>query len=238
MLHGVRASSIIAVASFAAACAVGTERLAPAAVDSGATFVAHRVHGGYAIDRLNDGSTGTIRSVARFGSPGPTFEVRRDDGVHAALWLVASATVRARRSTSPAAPLALSVEPGWDDQAIRLTVRDGEGRSYRTDPLARADGRAGIAVLRRGVDTTLDARGTFRGAIRDRGGAPVGWIEARVTRPDEPRVFQGVLPEDGAVMGSALAVALDSEIDWIEDHALDVYRGTGGGRAPGSMHGR
>jgi hypothetical protein len=230
--------SIGAVAILVAACAPRTERLSPASVDAGATFVAHRVHGGYAIDRLDDGGTGAIRSVARLGSAGPTFEVRRDDGVHAALWLGASATVTARRGTSPAGPVAFSVEPAWDAQAIRLTVRGGDGRSYRTDLFARADARAGIPVLRRGVDTTLDARGTFRAAIRAPDGATVGWIEARVTGPDAPRVFQGVLPEDGAVMGPALAVALDSEIDWIEDHALDVYRGTGSGRAPGSTPGR
>lgn len=229
-------TSVAVVASVAAACALRTEPLASSRIDAGATFVAHRVHGGYAIDRADDGGTGAIRSVARLGSSGPTFEVRRDDGMHAALWLVAPATVRARRSTSPAAPLVLSVEPGWDDQAIRLAVRDGEGRSYRTDALARIDGRVGIPVLRRGVDTTLDVRGTFRAALRDPGGTPVGWIEARVTGPDEPRVFQGMLPGDGGVVGPALAIALDSEIDWIEDHALDVYRGSGGGRVPGSMH--
>ena len=220
------------VAVLAAACARPIERPSPSAIDDAATFVAHRVHGGFAIDRL-DAGTGEIRSVARLGSTGPTFEVRGDDGSRAALWVAAPATVTARPSAVPTTPPAVTIEPSWDAQAIRLTIRSPDGAWYRTDVLARVDGRSGSPVFRRGVDTTLDARGTFRADLRDPSGAAAGWIEVRVPSPDEPRLFQGVLPPSAPIIGAALTVALDSEIDWIEDHALDVYRGASGGRVPG-----
>jgi hypothetical protein len=47
---------------------------------------------------------------------------------------------------------------------------------------------------------------------------------------ESPRIYDGVLPSDvGPGVAAATAVALSSEIDWIESHTFDVYRGTGGG---------
>jgi len=45
-----------------------------------------------------------------------------------------------------------------------------------------------------------------------------------------PRIYDGVLPSDfPAGLAVAAAVAVGSEVDWIEAHAIDVYRGVGGG---------
>ena len=56
-----------------------------------------------------------------------------------------------------------------------------------------------------------------------------GWLRVRVTPyAESPRIYDGVLPHDLAPgVAAAFAVALSSEIDWIESHALDVNRGKG-----------
>src|SRR5262249_10740393 len=89
------------------------------------------------------------------------------------------------------------------------------------------DGRVGVADLSRNVQTNLDLRGVYRATIFDGGDAPVGWFEVRAPSPDAPRVFQGRLPQMPFTAGPALVVALASELDWIEAHTIDVYRGTG-----------
>jgi hypothetical protein len=224
--------AIVCLVVIAAACARRVEPPPAHAIDADATFVAHRIHGGYAIDRPGTGA-GEIRAVGRLGSSGPAFAVRDAGAVRATLWLVAPATVSAR--TDAASP-GLSIAPSWEEQAVRLTLRSTDGTWYRTDVLSRVDGRTGTPVLRRGLATTLDARGTYRALVREDGGAAVGWIEVRVPSPDEPRLVQGALPASEPVMGPALTVAIDSEVDWIEDHALDVYRGTSGGRDHGGSN--
>ena len=45
---------------------------------------------------------------------------------------------------------------------------------------------------------------------------------------ESPRIYDGVLPRDFSPgVAAALAVALSSEIDWIESHSLDVNRDKG-----------
>ena len=77
----------------------------------------------------------------------------------------------------------------------------------------------------------IDVRGTYQAALRDAKGAPVGWLRVRVgPYLPAPRIFEGVVPAAvDPALSAAAAVALDAEIDWIEAHALDVYRGDGGG---------
>jgi hypothetical protein len=95
-------------------------------------------------------------------------------------------------------------------------------------------------VLSRRAVTTLDTVGLYRAEIRDRGGRPVGWLRVRVSLVDDPpRVWEALLPPGvGAGLAAATTAALSSEIDWIQDHALDVYRGTSGGRLQKTMDGR
>jgi hypothetical protein len=117
------------------------------------------------------------------------------------------------------------LEPEWHEQAIWFVVDSDTGR-FHTGPFARVDGRAGLPALSRAGQTNIDLRGVYRATIFDDGGA-AGWFEVRAPSPDEPRVFQGRLPATSATVGPALAVALASELDWIEDHTIDVYRGPG-----------
>jgi hypothetical protein len=210
----------------AVACLRSEPPLAASYVDADATFVAHTMHGGIAIDRA--AGPPMTRIVARgFRGLDPTYVVRNaEGGALAGLWVIGPAAVVARASLSNAAPVAVEVTPDWTEQAIRLSV-DGQAGRLHTGPFARVDGRAGLPVLSRVGQTNLDIRGIYRATIFDGGGAQLGWFEVRAPSPDEPRVFQGRLPPASLAAGPALAVALTSELDWIDDHTIDVYRGTG-----------
>jgi len=200
-------------------------------VDPGVDFAAHVEHDRMVMDRLPGGGTGVVERPGwlRLGG-GPTFVLEQDGKRTAELWLRAPATVDVR-TTAAAAPRVARVEPGWDDNAIRLALHTADGATLRTDVFRRTEPGLGLDVLSRAVQTVLEARGTYRASIRDARGAEVGWLRAKVSPyQDAPRIYDGVVPRDidtGLVAG--IAEALNSEIDWIEDHTLDVYRGTEGG---------
>jgi len=217
------------------ACAVAcgprpeTVRLPP--VDPSATFVAHSVHGGLAIDRLDDGASGRLEARA-FGR----FVLRRLDTPVAALRITGPAAVVARAGASATDPVTATVEPSWEEQAIRLRLACA-GATLAAGPFIRADGRSGLPTLSRIGQTSLDTRGTYRAALLDAHGGTHGWFEVRVPGPDAPRVFSGSLSEPCLEAGPALALALVSELDWIDDHTIDVHRGLDHGRG-GLDHGR
>src|SRR5215813_14161132 len=106
-------------------------------LDTDATFGAHSIHGGLAIDRLEGGSTGMIEARGGgWGAP-PRFVVRAGDRTIGAVWLLATArTVAGPGATSSSATVA--VEPEWPDQAIRLTIRTTSG-VLRTGAFERVD---------------------------------------------------------------------------------------------------
>src|SRR5437762_1623466 len=91
-------------------------------------------------------------------------------------------------------------------------------------------GGSGYSVLSRNAQTLLDVRGTYRAEILDANDRRVGWWGVHIAEPFEPRLFEGVVPGVSLAMEAGVTLALNSEIDWIEDHTLDVYRGTSSGR--------
>ena len=148
----------------------------------------------------------------------------------AALWPTPDRVV-VRSAMSREAPLVGEVASSWDDGAIRLTLQPAGGPSFRSDPLAREGGGTGTATLTRSAQTVIDVRGTYRATLRDSSGVAVGWLRTRISPYQEAsRIFDGALP--AAIqpeLAVAAATALNGEIDWIEDHALNVYRGNSGG---------
>src|SRR6184192_3118588 len=189
-------------------------------VDPDVTFAAHDEHGRMVVDRLpGDGA-----AVA-------TFVLRRDGETISALWLGAPGEVEVRASPSRSAPLLGTVDASRDDGAIRLSLRPAGGAALRTDVLERTSPGGGPAVLTRTAQTVLDVRGTYRAEVRDAAGKPAGWLRVRIgPYQPAPRIYDGVLPS-GFPPGLAVAaaIAVGSEVDWIEAHAIDVYRGVGGG---------
>jgi hypothetical protein len=229
-----RGARAIVLAILLGAC---TPRIAPPppGIEPGTTFAAHRVHGGYAIDRLENGRNGMIEATGwRPWSDGPGFLVEADGYTVAALGQPSTAVVGVR--TTPSAPVVATVEPSWDNQAIRLTVNTADGTAFRTGPFQRLSG-SGDSVLRRTALTNLDVRGTYRAELLDAAGHPVGWFQVNEWEPYSPRLFQGVLPPGVPAAGPALTVAVGSELDWIDQHTLDVYRGGSGNRQDESGRG-
>ena len=129
------------------------------------------------------------------------------------------------------------VAPAWDNGAIRFTLRPPSGAPLRFGPFERIDGGAGYSVLSRNALTLLDVEGIYRATVFDEHDQPVGWWEVEVVEPFRPHVFAGSLPGTSPAAEASLMLALNSEIDWIENHVLDVYRGNSGGRGGGSNTG-
>ena len=203
----------------------------PVPVDPEATFAAHQEHTGLVIDRLARGRSGELRPPGWFRRPGaPSFVLVADGERIAAFWPDTERVV-VRGTASREAPVVGEVTSSWDQGAIRLALQPAGGPAFRSDPFAREGAGTGTATLTRTAQTVIDVRGTYRATLRDSSGKAVGWLRTRITPYQEAsRIFDGVLP--AAIqpeLAVAAATALNTEIDWIEDHALNVYRGTSGG---------
>jgi hypothetical protein len=217
---------------FLAALAVGCVRydtLPLPPFDPAATFVAHSVHGGLAIDRIPGGTTGRIQ-----GRDAGLFVVTSGDTPIAVVRITTLATVVGRTQGGEDAPPTLWVTPSWTPEGIRLAVTSPSGTLHTTS-FVRIDGRSGLQTLSRNGQTTLDVRGEFRADVLDAGGTRRGWYTVRVPGPDESRLFTSDLPGASGAVPSAMALALVSELDWIDDHVIDVYRGTGRDRGGGGQ---
>jgi hypothetical protein len=198
-----------------------------AALNPQATFAAHQVHAGFVLDRVQGDATGVVERAGIIDWNGiPEFRVRTGSGNLGHLWLTAPASVTLR---DPGGPRAGAVAPAWDNGAVRFTLHPTTGAPLRFGPFERIGGGPGYSVLSRNAVTLLDVQGIYRATIFDAHDQPVGWWEVEVIEPFRPRVFAGVMPGTSPAAEAGLMLALNSEIDWIENHALDVFRGTSGG---------
>jgi hypothetical protein len=209
----------------------GPTALPVSELDPQATFVARQVHDGFLLDRLPGSDTGTVRPSRWIDLSGtPRFRVRTTQGTQGTLRLVSPAQVVIRDANAqPAADVA----PSWDAGAIHLTLRPVAGTPLRLGPFERVDGNSGYGILTRNAQTSLDVQGTYRATMVDADDRQVGWFQVRNVEPYGARLFQGSLPGVSPEEQAGLVIALNSEIDWIENQALDVHRGTSGGRGGG-----
>jgi hypothetical protein len=199
-------------------------------VDPEATFAAHAEHGGIALDRTRRGTSGKVVPAGWVRTPGsPTFVLRVADQPVAFFWLSGDRVV-ARPSQSSAEPPTVEVVPAFEAGAIKLTIRPRGGGALHTDTLAREGGGTGPSLLSRNAQTVLDVRGTYRTTIRDGKGTPLGWFRVRISPyQGAARLYDARLPPDvDDTLPVAVMLALHDEIDWIERHATDVYRGNTG----------
>ena len=201
-------------------------------LDPGATFAAHQVHNGFVIDRVPGGGTGVIDPAGWLSWGSPRFRVRVEGVTLGDLSLIAPARVDIRESAG-----AGRVEPAWDDGAVRLTLASTTGALLRFGVFQRIGGGGGYSALSRNAQTLLDVQGTYRSTVVDGDEHPVGWWQVRIAEPFQPRVFEGAIPGLSPAFAAALTLALNSEIDWIENHTLDVFRGSSSGRFDGHTRG-
>jgi hypothetical protein len=200
--------------------------LAPPDFDPKATFAAYRTHDGLAIARVEGGAHGALDAAGWSGLT-PTYHLRLGDAAVAELQVPSTAQVVVR-AAGTGAPEG-GVDPSWDDNAIRLSIRQASGARLRTRTFRAAETTSGLSLLTRNAQTTLDLRGTYRSDLRD-GDAIVGWLQVRVWEPSGRRVYEGVFPQGFPVAdAAAAALALDSEIDWIKRYVYDTNRGLLGG---------
>ena len=226
-----RSSLLLVLTALAAGCVrYDTHPLPP--FDPAATFVAHSVHGGLAIDRIAGGTTGRVQ-----GRDAGLFVVTTGDTPIAVVRVTSLATVVGRTQGGEDAPPTLRVTPSWTPEGIRLAVTSPIGTLHTTS-FVRTDGRTGLQTLSRMGQTSLDVRGEFRADVLEAGGTRRGWLTVRVPGPDGPRLFSSDITGTPAAVAPAMALALVSELDWIEDHLIDVYRGTGRERGGGQGQGR
>jgi len=203
----------------------------PVPIGADATFAAHREHRGIVIDRLDRERSGTLRPPSWLRLPGaPTFVLVADGTTTAALWLAGS-QVTVRRTPSPDAPVIGEVVPSWEDGAIRLALEPAGGPGYRTDVFVRQGAGGGPGRLTRIAETVIDVRGSYEATVRDAKGVGVGWFKLRISPyQPAPRILEGALPTTlPPELAAAAAAAVDAEIEWIEEHTLNVYRGNRGG---------
>jgi hypothetical protein len=197
-------------------------------IDPGVNFAAHAERGRIVLDRVPGAHGGLVESAGGIHWSAPVFTVTTEGKPVAELSLTAPATVQVRGADGGGG----AVEPSWEDNAIRLTLHFAGDATLKSDLFERTAAGGGPPVLTRAAQSVLDLRGTYRAALRDAKGGEAGWIRVSVSPyAESPRIYDGVLPvEVGPGVAAGTAVALGSEIDWIESHTLDVYRGgTGGG---------
>jgi hypothetical protein len=191
-----------------------------------ATLAAHREHARLVFDRLPGvGAAELAPGWLRW--PGAPLELRAGGRTVAALRRLGPGAVEAGAGSSGDAPATSRIEPSWDDGAIHLILYTANGSRFETGFFERVGAGAAPERLNRLANSIFDVRGTYQAVLRDPSGTSVGWLRVVVDPLDTPvRSYEGVLPSVAPELAAAAALALDSEIDWIEEHAPDIYRGS------------
>ena len=197
-------------------------------LDPRVDFAAHSEHRGLVVDRAEGGQPAVLvpASTLPFTS-GPTYVLEGDGKTMAALWVKDAGHITIRQAADAAAPVLGRVQAHWHHGAISLTFTPVAGPELHTTEFQRTDGPVGPAVLGPQITTAPDIRGFYQADLLDSTGAPVGWLRVRLTPyMDASRVYDGVLPDSVQEPLATAAVELvDSDIDYIEGHATNVYLG-------------
>jgi hypothetical protein len=191
--------------------------------DSEVTFAMHQENRVFVVDRPSSGTPALVAAAEWLRVPGdPAWALRRDGATLAAYWIDGNAGTTARTGLLVSDQSLGDVRPSWDENAIRLHIEPPGGPAIQSDVC----GGGGTGALSRSAQTILDVRGRFEATLRDANGAEVGWLRLRIGPYERAaRIYEATLP---AGVSERLAVAavlsLANEIDWIEEHALNVYQ--------------
>jgi hypothetical protein len=222
-------AALLAAGLLGGGCAVAAR---PIPIDPGLTFAMHIVHGGFVVDRIQNGKTGQNGETGMLEPEGgwsaftnPEFDLHLD-GAGGERRLVGVGPVVVHRGTSDEGPVSGRVEPSWEDQAIRLTLRPASGPPLTSDIFTRIDNGAGMEELTRLAQDSLDLRGSYQAALRDPEGRQVGWLRVHVSPwSSSMAACEGVLPPTvGEGLAVAAAEALGAEVDYIGQHVRGPLR--------------
>jgi len=197
-------------------------------VDPGVDFAAHAAHVGLVVDEMPGASPAVLVPAGwQSWTGGPRFLLQANDKTIAALWFPKFDKMIVRGTADPQAPLIGEVDAAWKDGTIRLTLKPAKGASFKTAAFDRIDGRMGTAALGPLVYSVLDVRGVYRAELRDAQGGPAGWLRAQISpHQAAPHIYDGVLPASlNGPLATAAVALLDSDVKYIEDHAVNVYLG-------------
>lgn len=212
-----------ALALLASSCMTAA---APVRVDPALTFAAHETHAGLVIDRAPDGRTGLAEPQGGFHLE-PVYVLRTGDGHDEQLRVMGPGrvVVERRAAASEASQVGL-VEPTWENNAIRLTIRPADGPPIQSGLFRRTDQGAGTSVLSRLDQDRIDLEGAYQATLRAPDGTSVGSFGLIVGKGQPGHVmYEGILPRDiDGGLAAATAAALGSEIAFIEAQTRGVSR--------------
>ena len=196
--------------------------------DPEGTFAAHREHARLVIDHVRGVEAAELVAPGWLRWPAAPLDLRAGGRTLAALRPIGPGAVDVWAAARGEGPTSARVEPSWENGAIRLTLRTADGQTFATGFFERVSAGGAPGRLSRVADSILDVRGTYQAVLRDPGGTSVGWLRVQIDPSGTPgRSYEGTLPNVVTPgLAAAATLALDSEIDWIEDHSLDVHRGT------------
>ena len=215
--------ALLAAGLLGGGCVVAAE---PIPVPPGPTFAAHTVHGGLVVDRMQNGDTGVAEPEGGWSAlTNPQFDVHFN-GAGGDRRLVGTGPIVVHRGTSDEGPVSGRVEPSWDDQAIRLTLRPASGPPLTSDIFTRIDAGGGQEELTRSAQDSIDLRGSYQAALRDPSGKEVGWLRIHVASwAPTMATCEGLLPPTiGEGMAVAAAETLGTEVDWIGNNVRGASR--------------
>src|SRR5262245_51007806 len=152
---------LVILAAGLAALACG-RAAAPVTADPDVSFAAHTVHGGMVMDRVPGGGTANLEhpgSWLRTTGGIPTWVLKSDGDVLAALWQVGGSRVVVRQEPTTVAEVAGEVIDDWDDNAIRLTLYAAGRSALRSDVFTREGAPTRSSRLSRSAQTNGDVRG-------------------------------------------------------------------------------
>jgi len=191
-------------------------------------FAAHQEHSSLVIDHVHGLGAGEVIAPGWLRLPGAPLHLRAGGRTVAALQPIGPGAVAVRAESGAEALATDHVEPSWENGAIRLILRTATGEKIETGFFERLSAGGAPGRLSRLAETILDVRGTYQAVLRDPDGTSVGWLRVRVNPSGTAvRSYEGLLPTLVTPgLAAAVTLALDTEVDWIEDHSLDVHHGS------------
>ena len=217
MMSTIKTVALLGTLTLGAGCVVADAHVP---LDPGANFTAHGVSGGIVVDRMDDGQCGRLVSNYIPFVHRPPYLIEEGNRRVAELWRDGS-TYTIRAANDGSGPTLGEIVPEWAHHGLRLAFHPAEGEAFHTGAFHR-QGWTGPELLGQPVTNVLDLPGVYLAEVRDPSNKPVGWMRVEIGRYGPVlRLYEASLPSS---ISGPLALAafkrVDTEIDWVEDHAM------------------